>query len=264
MYRKIKELIIFILNIRNHFINEELNENFLMIIYKEIFYICLKYMNRENFEFSFTNETNINDNMKRFSFGIMYIILFYLEFNLGLKIYIKEFLLDLYIHRYFPHYCKNALNALNNNYRYDWIMSSFEIHNRLFYNNKIKIKIYFTYDYYEIYYIDEHTTVYDLYFDIYYNSKYFQYFKNKKLYWIYLVQNDPLKDELLPDEMKESYEQEINEIKNINISSEDNNINNESFMNKKSSSFNNSTFISNINNINLNSSKTINEKKKKK
>ena len=264
MYRRIKELIIFILNVKNYVKNEEMDDNFLMIIYKEIFYICLKYMNRENFEFSFTNETNINDNMKRFSFGIMYIILFYLEFNLGLKIYIKEFLLDLYIHRYYPHYCKNALNALNNNYRYDWIMSSFEIHNRLFYNNKIKIKIYFTYDYYEIYYIDEHTTVYDLYFDIYYNSKYFQYFKNKKLYWIYLVQNDPLKDELLPDEMKESYEQEINEIKNINISSEDNNINNESFMNKNSSSFNNSTFISNINNINLNTSKTINEKKKKK
>ena len=37
-----------------------------------------------------------------------------------------------------------------------------------------------------------------------------------------------MKDELLPDEMKESYEQEINVIKNIklNVSSEDNNINN--------------------------------------
>ena len=121
-------------------------------------------MNRENFNFEFTNETDINNNVKRFSFGILYLLLFYLDFNLGLKIYIKEFLLDLYIHRYYPPYCKHALRALNNNYRYDWIMSSFEIHNRLFYNNKIKIKIYFTYDYYEIYYIDEHTTVYDLYF----------------------------------------------------------------------------------------------------
>ena len=85
------------------------------------------------------------------------------------------------------------------------------------------------------------------FFNIYYNSKYFKYFKNKKLYWIYLVQNDPLKDELLPDEMKESCEQEINVIKNIslNVSSDDNNINNnnENFTNKNSWSFNNSTFI---------------------
>jgi len=139
MYRKIKELLVFILNIKFYFKNEEMDENFLMIIYKEIFYICLKYMNRENFEFSFTNESDKNNNVKRFSFGILYIILFYIEFNLGLKIYIKEFLLDLYLHRYFPPYCKHALNALNNNYRYDWIMSSFEIHNRLYYNNIIRI-----------------------------------------------------------------------------------------------------------------------------
>ena len=49
-----------------------------MIIYKEIFYICLKYMNQENFEFSFTNETNINDKVKKFSFCIIYLVLFYL------------------------------------------------------------------------------------------------------------------------------------------------------------------------------------------
>ena len=265
MYRKIKELIIFILNIKNYFINEELNENFLMIIYKEIFYICLKYMNRDNFNFSFIEEDDENDNVKRFSFGILYIILFYIDFNLGLKIYIKEFLLDLYIHRYYPPYCKHALRALNNNYRYDWIMSSFEIHNRLFYNSQIKIKIYFTYDYYEIYYIDEHTTVYDLYLDIYNNSKFFKNFKNKKLYWIYLVQNDLLKDELLPDEMKESYEQEINELRNINQESfkniiEENNNNIDISLNKNNSSFNNSTFISN-NNITINKNK---EKKKRK
>ena len=265
MYRKIKELIIFILNIRNHFINEELNENFLMIIYKEIFYICLKYMNRDNFNFSFIEDNDENNNVKRFSFGILYILLFYLDFNLGLKIYIKEFLLDLYIHRYYPPYCKHALRALNNNYRYDWIMSSFEIHNRLFYNSQIKIKIYFSYDYYEIYYIDEHTTVYDLFLDIYNNSKFFKNFNNKKLYWIYLVQNDLLKDELLPDEMKESYEQEINEMKNINQESfkniEDNNNNIDVSLNKNNSSFNNSTFMSNNNNINISKNK---EKKKKK
>ena len=266
MYRKIKELIVFLLNIKNYFKNEEINSNFLMIIYKEIFYICLKFMNRENFDFSFVNESDKNNNVKRFSFGILYIILFYLEFNLGLKIYIKEFLLDLYIHRYFPPYCKHALNALNNSYRYDWIMSSFEIHNRLFYNNKIKIKIYFTYEYYEYYYIDEHTTVYDLFIDIFNNSQFFKNFKNKKLYWIYLVQNDPLKDELLPDEIKESYEQELNEIINLkkriklNNSIDDNINNNDTSINKNNSSLNNSTFISNSN---LNIKKT-NEKKRKK
>ena len=222
-------------------------------------------MNRDNFNFSFIEEDDENDNVKRFSFGILYIILFYIDFNLGLKIYIKEFLLDLYIHRYYPSYCKHALRALNNNYRYDWIMSSFEIHNRLFYNSQIKIKIYFTYDYYEIYYIDEHTTVYDLYLDIYNNSKFFKNFKNKKLYWIYLVQNDLLKDELLPDEMKESYEQEINELRNINQESfkniiEENNNNIDISLNKNNSSFNNSTFISN-NNITINKNK---EKKKRK
>ena len=278
MYRKIKELIVFTLNIRNHFKNEEMNENFLMIIYKEIFYICIKYMNRDNFNFSFLdeNEDDINNNIKRFSFGILYIMLFYLEFNLGLKIYIKEFLLDLYIHRYFPPYCKHALNALNNNYRYDWIMSSYEIHNRLFYNNQIRIKIYFTYDYYEIYYIDEHTTVYDLFLDIFNNSQFFKSFRNKKLYWIYLVQNDPLKDELLPDEMKENYEQEINEMKNINQKlnntnntideniSSINNINNknENSLYRNSSSFDNSTFLSNNINLNLNSNKKKEKRKK--
>ena len=275
MYRKIKELIVFILNIRDHFKNEEMNESFLMVIYKEIFYICLKYMNRENFNFSFLdeNEGDINNNIKRFSFGILYILLFYLEFNLGLKIYIKEFLLDLYIHRYFPPYCKHALNALNNNYRYDWIMSSYEIHNRLFYNNQIRLKIYFTYDYYEVYYIDEHTTVYDLFLDIFNNSQFFKNFRNKKLYWIYLVQNDPLKDELLPDEMKENYEMEINEMKNINqklnntnntIEENVNNINNknENSLYRNSSSFDNSTFISNNINYNLNSNKKKEKRKK--
>ena len=264
MYRKIKELLVFILNIKFYFKNEEMDENFLMIIYKEIFYICLKYMNRENFEFSFTNESDKNNNVKRFSFGILYIILFYIEFNLGLKIYIKEFLLDLYLHRYFPPYCKHALNALNNNYRYDWIMSSFEIHNRLYYNNIIKIKIYFTNDYYEYYNINEHTTVYDLFNDIFNNSQFFKNFKNKKLYWIYLVQNDPLKDELLPDEMKESYEQEIDEIKNLKLknNSMEENINNinDTSINKNNSSINNSTFMSNTN-FNLNKTK---EKKKRK
>ena len=213
MYRKIKEIIRFILNIKNTYGKDEINENFLMIIYKEIFYICLKYMNRENFNFTiWSSEKDKNNNMKRFSFGILYIILFYLDFHLGLKIYIKEFLLDLYIHRYFPSYCKNALHALNNNYRYDWVMSAFEIHNRIFYKNKIEIKVYFTYNYYEKYYIDEHTTVYDLFLDIFNNSKYFKNFKDKKLYWIYLVENDPLKDELLPDSIKDEYEVEINEI----------------------------------------------------
>ena len=264
MYRKIKELLVFILNIKYYFKNEEMDENFLMIIYKEIFYICLKYMNRENFDFSFTNESDKNNNVKRFSFGILYIILFYIEFNLGLKIYIKEFLLDLYLHRYFPSYCKHALSALNNNYRYDWIMSSFEIHNRLYYNNIIKVKIYFTNDYFEYYNINEHTTVYDLFNDIFNNSQFFKNFKNKKLYWIYLVQNDPLKDELLPDEMKESYEQEINEIKNLKLknNSIEENINNinDISINKNNSSINNSTFMSNTN-FNLNKT---NEKKKRK
>jgi len=264
MYRKIKELLAFILNIKYYFKNEEMDENFLMIIYKEIFYICLKYMNRENFDFSFTNESDKNNNVKRFSFGILYIILFYIEFNLGLKIYIKEFLLDLYLHRYFPSYCKHALSALNNNYRYDWIMSSFEIHNRLYYNNIIKVKIYFTNDYFEYYNINEHTTVYDLFNDIFNNSQFFKNFKNKKLYWIYLVQNDPLKDELLPDEMKESYEQEIDEIKNLKLknNSMEENINNinDTSINKNNSSINNSTFMSNTN-FNLNKT---NEKKKRK
>ena len=89
MYRKIKELIRFLLNIKYTYGNDEMNENFLMIIYKEIFYICLKYMNRENFNFSiWVYENDKNNNMKRLSFGIFYIILFYLDFNLGLKIYI--------------------------------------------------------------------------------------------------------------------------------------------------------------------------------
>ena len=272
MYRKIKELIRFILNIKNTY-GGDINENFLMIIYKEIFYICLKYMNRENFNFTiWAYENDKNNNMKRFSFGILYIILFYLEFNLGLKIYIKEFLLDLYIHRYFPSYCKNALFALNNSYRYDWVMSAFEIHNRLFNKNKIEIKIYFTYNYYEKYYIDEHTTVYNLFLDVFNNSKYFQNFKDKKLYWIYLVENDPLKDELLPDSIKEEYEQEINEIyslkekeKNndseiVNAKEENNknkhnsiNVNNNDTFNKTSMSLNNSTIMSNTN---INSSET--------
>ena len=51
MYRKIKELIAYILNLKNYFKNEEIDDNFLMIIYKEIYYTCLKYMNRENFNF---------------------------------------------------------------------------------------------------------------------------------------------------------------------------------------------------------------------
>ena len=263
MYRKIKELIRFLLNIKNTYANDEMNENFLMIIYKEIFYICLKYMNRENFNFSiWAYESDKNNNMKRLSFGIFYIILFYLDFNLGLKIYIKEFLLDLYIHRYFPSYCKNALYALNNNYRYDWVMSAFEIHNRIFYKNKIEIKIYFTYNYYEIYYVDEHTTVYDLFLDVFNNSKYFQNFKDKKLFWIYLVENDPLKDELLPDSIKDEYEKEISEIysykEKLNNENNNNNINNDNDNikskdnSRNSISINNSTIISNTNtNINL-------------
>ena len=270
MYRKIKELIRFILNIKCTYGNNEINENFLMIIYKEIFYICLKYMNRENFNFTiWAYENDKNNNMKRLSFGILYILMFYLEFNLGLKIYIKEFLLDLYIHRYFPSYCKNSLHALNNNFRYDWVMSAFEIHNRIFFKNKMEIKIYFTYNYYEIYYIDEHTTVYDLFLDIFNNSKYFQDFKDKKLYWIYLVENDPLKDELLPDLIKDEYEVEINEIYNlkeeINKNNENTNVEKSNIKNiensdafhKNSLSINNSTIISNTNqNINTNISET--------
>ena len=268
MYRKIKELMAFILNVKIYFKNNEIDNNFLMIIYKEIFYICIKYMNRDNFTFYASEDyiNNYNNNTKRFSFGILYLILFYLEFNLGLKIYIKEFLLDLYINRYYPHYCKYALTALNNNYRYDWIMSSYEIHHRLFYKNKIVIKIYFTDVYYEIYYIDEHTTVYDLYLDIYNNSEFFKNFKNKKLYWIYLVQNDPLRDELLPDDMKENYEQEINEInkltQKLRINSNNSKMNiegSEENNNSISINNNNSTFISN----NINNNK-INEKKKEK
>ena len=267
MYRKIKEIIRFILNIKNTYGKDEINENFLLIIYKEIFYICLKYMNRENFNFTiWSYENDKNNNMKRFSFGILYIILFYLDFNLGLKIYIKEFLLDLYIHRYFPSYCKNALNALNNNFRYDWVMSAYEIHNRIFYKSKIEIKIYFTYNYYEKYYIDEHTTVYDLFLEVFNNSKYFKNFKDKKLYWIYLVENDPLKDELLPDSIKDEYEVEINEIyslkeklnanndiseiekSNIKIKESNKTIENNDIINSKNSANgNNSTIMSNTN-----------------
>ena len=100
--------------------------------------------------------------------------------------------------------------------------------------------------------------------DIFNNSKYFQDFKDKKLYWIYLVENDPLKDELLPDSIKNEYEAEINEIynlkdnENLNKNNENSNIdknlkNTENNDNnpKNSISVNNSTIIS-ITNPNIN------------
>ena len=220
MYRRIKELIRYILNIKNAFeqkqINPAQNEQLLKTIYKEMFYSCLKFMNRNNFSFSWESILyDKNKNIGRYSFGVLYILSFYLDFNMGMKTYIKEFLLDLYINKYYPSYCKNMLHGLNNNFRYDWVMSTFEIHNRLFNQNKMEVKVYFTNDKYETYYIDEHTRTYDLFLEIFNKSEIFSQFKDKKLYWIYLIENDPLKDELLPETMKTEYEEEIANLKSI-------------------------------------------------
>ena len=80
------------------------------------------------------------------------------------------------------------LDGINNPYRYEWIMSSYEMKQRLF-NETIKIKIFFYEGYYETYEINEHTTILDLFQKIINVSPIMSKIKERDLYWIYLIEN---------------------------------------------------------------------------
>ena len=180
IFRNVKELIRMFLRYKNQYKNDK---NFWKILNKEFFYLTIKFMNRDNFEFS-----SLKTDQARYSFGVLYILSFYLELKEGLIIFLKEFLCYLYIRRYFPHYCKRMLDGINNPYRYEWIMSSYEMKQRLF-NETIKIKIFFYEGYYETYEINEHTTILDLFQKIINVSPIMSKIKERDLYWIYLIEN---------------------------------------------------------------------------
>ena len=180
IFRNIKELIRMYLRYKNQYSNDKV---FWKILNKEFFYLIIKFMNRDNFEFSV-----LKTDQARYSFGILYILSFYLELKEGLIIFLKEFLCYLYIRRYFPHYCKRMLDGLNNPYRYEWVMSSYEMKQRLF-NENIKIKIFFYEGYYETYEINEHTTILDLFQKIINTSPIMSKINERDLYWIYLIEN---------------------------------------------------------------------------
>ena len=178
--RKVKELQRFFLKTKKSVAKK--NPLLFKELSKEFLFLCIKFINRERFEFSDQNEKT------KYSFGVFYLVMFYLELSQGMLIYLKQFIAYLYLRRYNSGYCKKIIRALNNPYRYDYVMSSYEVTNRLE-SKKLPIKIFFQETISETYDIDEHTTVLDLLENVLQNSRFLSRFKEKDLYWIFIEGN---------------------------------------------------------------------------
>ena len=156
----------------------------------ECFYQLYRFANINNFSFK-KNKDEID-----YSFVFLTIMCFYFEFNIPMIKRVKSLAYYLFINLSHRKNCKTIIRALNNPFRYDWIMSTMEIYRKID-NSPLNLTVSYPSNdgsFKEDFSITETTTASELMSDILQNSKILKDSKEKDFYWIYISNNeDPLK-----------------------------------------------------------------------
>ena len=152
----------------------------------ECFYQIYRFANRDGF--SYKKEKNELD----YPFIFLYIMCFYFEFNITMIRSIKGFVYYLFSKLSHRKHCKGIIRALNNPFRYKWVMSTTEIYKKI---NALPFNITIYYPsidpkFNEIFTIEETTTAGDLIQLILEKSVVLKDSKEKDFYWIYYTSND--------------------------------------------------------------------------
>ena len=149
-----------------------------------------RFANKNNF--SYKKEKNEID----YAFVFLTIMCFYFEFSVPMVKRVKSLAYYLFINLNHRKNCKTIIRALNNPFRYDWIMSTMEIYRKID-NSPLNLSIYYPSNdnsFKEDFSINEATTASELMQDILHNSQVLKDSKEKDFYWIYLANNiEPLK-----------------------------------------------------------------------
>ena len=152
----------------------------------ECFYQIYRFANINNF--SNKKEKNEID----YPFVLLTIMCFYFEFSVPMVKRVKSFAYYLFSNLSHRKNCKTIIRALNNPFRYDWIMSTLEIYRKLD-NSELSLSVYYPSNdgsFKEDYLITETTTASELMKDIFENGKVLKDSKEKDFYWLYFTNND--------------------------------------------------------------------------
>ena len=179
----LRHFISYFLFLKKNFSKEK---KFWEFINLECFYQLYRFANRDNF--SYKKEKNEYD----YPFIILYLMCHYFEFSESMIRRIKGFVYYLFSNMSHRKHCKGIIKALNNPYRYDWVMSTYEIYKKINCEN-IVIEIFYpsnNNNLKEEFEINETTTAGKLFEIIKEKSFVLKDSVEKEQYWIYYVSND--------------------------------------------------------------------------
>ena len=152
----------------------------------ECFYQLYRFANVDNF--SYRKGKNEID----YPFIFLYIMCFYFEFNVPMIKRVKGFAYYLFSHLNHRKHCKGIIRALNNPFRYKWVMSTYELYSKID-CKPLTLSIYYPSNdgsFKEDFIINETSTASDLMKDIYENSIILKDSKEKYFYWVYFTTNE--------------------------------------------------------------------------
>ena len=152
----------------------------------ECFYQLYRFANIDNFSY------NKGKNDIDYPFIFLYIMCFYFEFNIPMIRRVKGFAYYLFSHLNHRKHCKGIIRALNNPFRYNWVMSTYEIYRKID-CKPMNICVHYPSNdgsFREDFIITETSTANDLMKDILEYSLVLKDSKEKDFYWIYFTTND--------------------------------------------------------------------------
>ena len=152
----------------------------------ECFYQLYRFANVDNFSY------HKGKNEIDYPFVFLYIMCFYFEFSVPMVKRVKGFAYYLFSHLNHRKYCKGIIKALNNPFRYNWVMSTYELYFKID-CQPLKLSIYYPSNdgsFREDFIINETSTTNDLMKDVYQNSIILKDSKEKDFYWLYFTTNE--------------------------------------------------------------------------
>ena len=151
----------------------------------ECFYQLYRFANVDNFSY------NCRKNQIDYPFVFLYIMCFYFQFSIPMIKRVKGFAYYLFSHLSHRKHCKGIIAALNNPFRYNWIMSTYELYSKID-CKPLTLSIYYPSSdgsFREDFIITETSTAKDLMKDITEKSLILKDSKEKDFYWIYFATN---------------------------------------------------------------------------
>ena len=152
----------------------------------ECFYQLYRFANVDNFSY------HKGKNEIDYPFVFLYIMCFYFEFSIPMIKRVKGFAYYLFSHLNHRKHCKGIIRALNNPFRYKWVMSTYEMYTKIE-SRPLTLSIYYPSNdgsFKEDFIISETSTAHDLMKDVYEKSIILKDSKEKDFYWVYYTTNE--------------------------------------------------------------------------